>query len=708
MAVADAPTRALGTLGPGTYRGWADALADAAEHIPDLRYPWSREIFTKMRLDPTLTSILAAYVRPIVAAPWQVDPAGASEAHARAVADSLGLPLIGERQKPGSPRRRGVQWRTHIQLAAAGVLTWGHMPFAPWYDVTSGRAVLAGLPERMPQSLTGIDVDESTGDLVGVRQQPSKNGLASIEEVKIPAKDLIYYVHDREGSAWWGRSMLRSAYAPWLLKQDTLRVHATTLRRFGAGTPVMEPVAGYTPTRAETEAAQVVASNVRVGDYGGAVTPGFSLRIKGIEGSIPDALPFLRYLDEQMARMSLASVLDLGSTPNGSRALGAEFGDLLALALNGIGQSLAGTANKLCVDLTDYNEGEQAPSPCLVVGDVGANPAELASSIADLVSKGGLTMDDGLEDFVRDGLRLPSKVKPVTTEPVGPAGTEKESDGIPADMQGDSKDGQTLAASSRYRTVTAKDGGYRALTDIEAKAGLDPKTIDELTDAAVADAVERWAPIGADWIRQVVEAVQAAAEAGDLASLATWLPDLTDAQAAIIATIADGAAAGAETAADELESQGTPAMAPAITGSDYTAPARALAALIASGLASAALSSATRWGAGDATSATVAGHVRTDLEALSGAYITDRMGAAVQQGLGAGRAAVLEAAPPHARFYASAVRDKSTCAACQANDGREYASLDEGLVDFPAGGYALCLGQSRCRCMLFVRVEDYL
>jgi hypothetical protein len=64
--------------------------------------------------------------------------------------DSLDLPLMGKDDEPGPVRRRGVQWLAHLELVVSGVLTWGHMPFEPVYEIKDGQAVLASLDERLP------------------------------------------------------------------------------------------------------------------------------------------------------------------------------------------------------------------------------------------------------------------------------------------------------------------------------------------------------------------------------------------------------------------------------------------------------------------------------------------------------------------------------------------------------------------------------
>jgi hypothetical protein len=417
MPAKDAPTRPIGTLGGGNTGFYDSWWGDVIEHVPDLQYPISVRTFARMRHDPTLTSVLAAYTGPIRSAPWHVDPAGASAKMTKVVADSLGLPILGSTAKPGARRQRGVRWRDHLRLALLH-LTYGHMIFEPVYEVDGDAAYLAELPERMPHSVSMLWVDQATGEFQGISQNHSQARAVNVTSPEIAADRLLMYVHDREGSAWFGRSLLRPAFGSWLFKQDTLRVHATSLRRFGAGTPTMEPLAGYTPTAAEIQQAARAAAAVRVGDTGGVTTPGFTLRIKGVEGDIPDAMPFLRYLDEQMAREALTSVLDLGSTATGSRALGTAFLDVLGQALQAAAEEIADTATgSLAAKIVEFNEGPDAAVPQIVVGDVGASEKALAQTVATLVQAGALSMDDDLEAWVRDVFDLPARTTPRPAPP---------------------------------------------------------------------------------------------------------------------------------------------------------------------------------------------------------------------------------------------------------------------------------------------------
>jgi hypothetical protein len=407
VAATDAPLRALGSTNAswGNTYGYG-APTDPLEHVPELVFPASIPILAKMRTDATIASALAAYVTALVAAEWHIDPAGSTPAMARLCADSLGLPIAGEDpEQIGATRARGVKWKEHVRLMCLH-LVYGFMPFEPVYEIRDGKTYLRYLAERMPSTIVEVKVNED-GTLKSIVQEGvGKNALPN--GVEIPADRLIWYVSEREGANWTGRPLIRACYSAWLLKLDTLRVNAVSIARFGAGTPVMEPLPGTSPTTAQVIEAQRLASSVRVGQTGGAVPNGFTLRIKGVEGSIPDAIPTLRMYDEQLSRALLTSILDLGNTANGSRALGDNFADILQRSLQSIGDAAAETATQLCERLTSFNEGEDAISPIVRCGDVGASKAVIAQSITGLVQAGIVTPDASLDAYARDAYNLPA------------------------------------------------------------------------------------------------------------------------------------------------------------------------------------------------------------------------------------------------------------------------------------------------------------
>lgn len=722
MAVNDAPTRPIGTLGDGTGP-YGRLYTDLIEHVPDLWYPDSVRTYGKMRTDAALKSVLAAYINPMRSAPFYVNPDGASDRTVRALTDSLGLPLQGEDTPPGRDRNRGVSWTHHIRLAALS-LVYGHYGFEPVYRVegtgSDARAVLAALPERKPDTIDTIHVDDDTGALLGITQKRNARSRAGNTEPKIPADRLVWYVNDREGSAWWGQSILRAAFGPWLLKQETLRVHATTLRRFGAGTPVMEPLPGHTPTPAEIVQAQRAASSVRVGDSGGLATPGFRLRILGIEGRIPDGIPFLRYLDEQMARQALFSLLDLSGSPNGSRALGDTFLDVLTMALQAVADDLAATATEqIARPLTDYNDGEGAPVPAIEVGPVVAKDELVAASVGQLLASGALTHDPELEGWLRRTLGLPQRAAggpPVTA--VGAGGVAAAGRRLAAHRRAREREaiaGRVAAAdastaTSTTTTATTSSGTAstgttssdawpyrRALTDIEAAAALDPTAIDTAYTSIETTALTAWTAAAAALRDQLVADIEAAVDAGDLIGLATLTVDTSQAEDVFEAAATTAADQGITLAVDEADTAGvtlTPPDAPDVSGW-----ARSVAAVVVTGLALSAGKEALRLAGPDVPAADVAAGVRVFLDSLTDAAVREALGGVITGGISAGRLAAV-ASGPTARYYHSAILDKATCDACAAADGQEYPTLADAEAAFPAGPYRDCQGRWRCRCVI--------
>lgn len=408
---------------PTSYAGYVDdsglfgsILADTSEQIADLNWPASVYTYGLMRRDPQLAAVLNAVTLPIRRATWQVDPAGADPAAVQLVADGLGLAVKDAGYTPTAARTRGVRWSQHCRLSLLD-LVFGHAAFEERYDIVSGQARLAGLAERMPLTIQTIDVNPD-GTLKGIQQ----HGQPGSHVEPIPAHHLLWYAHEREGSAWQGHSLLRPAYAPWLLKREMLRALATGNRRFNAGVPTVEWAPGSDPTPAQMVEAQQYASAARVGDQsGGSLPPGATLRLVGLTGGSPDTLGFVRYLDQQMSRIALAGMLDLGETPNGSRALGAEFVDLFLLTIQTIADGHAEEiTGQTAARLVAYNLGDEAPVPVVCVSDVGSKREVTAEAIRILMDCGAVAADPALESWVRREWRLPERVAPYLLHPPGP------------------------------------------------------------------------------------------------------------------------------------------------------------------------------------------------------------------------------------------------------------------------------------------------
>jgi hypothetical protein len=393
MPLSDAPRTAAGSMGT-TY----DALAlDLFENVPELTFPLSLATYSKMRNDPQISTVLKAYTYPLRSATYAINPKGCRDEVVELCADAWGLPIAGDNDGPGPARRRGVQWDDHLRIALL-MLPFGFSPFAQRYEIGGdpARARLAELSERLPQTITDIETNDD-GSLKGIKQ----NGQKEL----IPANHLLWYVHEREGAAWQGRPMIRESYGPWLLKNEMLRVLGQSNRRFGMGVPEVQAPPGAPPADV-TQAAQI-AAGFRAGDQAGIGMPsGFSFNLKGMTGSAPDTLGFIRYLDSAIAASVLANVLSLPDAATGNRALGDTIIGLLQMSWKTTAREITGPATQLNVQMVDYNFGEDEPVPAVLCTDIN-RPEVTSEAISSLVTCGALTPELGLENDLRIRYSLP-------------------------------------------------------------------------------------------------------------------------------------------------------------------------------------------------------------------------------------------------------------------------------------------------------------
>lgn len=431
MPIADGPRAAAGYASDVTLYG--NLVTDLTETIPALAWPENITTYAAMRNDTQIGAVLRAYVLPLQSAHWAWDPAGCKAEVVKMCADAFGLPILGNDKSASGPfRRRGVLWEDHLEKAL-DMLIYGHMPFAIGGEVRRNEGGelkwhLEELSERMPSTITRMEVNDN-GSLKSITQFGAKGD--------IPASNLLWYVHGRRGGNWAGRSMLREAYAPWLLKHEMWRVLATSGRRFGTGIPVVNAPAGATD--AQIEMAARLAASMRVGDQSGIGLPeGYTAQIAAMTGQLPDILGFVRYLDQQIATSVLATLLNLDSSPNGSRALGDTMLGLLTMSWKATAREVALPVNRLAANMVDWNYGEDEPVPTLrCIGLSNSTP----EAIQMLMNAGAIKYDPNLEQAARRLVDLPQadpNYEPEIPPVLKPGDPGADEDAPTGDPKGDS------------------------------------------------------------------------------------------------------------------------------------------------------------------------------------------------------------------------------------------------------------------------------
>ncbi|HEX5813483.1 MAG TPA: hypothetical protein VFY38_15355 [Pseudonocardia sp.] len=391
---------------------------DETETTPELRWPLSISVYEQMRTqDSQVVSVLRAVSLPVQRTPWRIDPAGAKSRVAQFVADELGLPVVGKEPKAAPRTRDRFSWSQHLQEALL-MLPFGHMFFEQVYRVDEGgdRAHLRKLAPRMPRSIDQIKVAPD-GGLISITQ--CATATAAGPQRPIPVERLVAYVHQKEGGDWKGRSLLRPAYKNWLIKDRLLRVDAQTIERNGMGVPFYKAA----ETEVDLSAGLAMSRAWRAGETAGSAAPfGADMVLRGVEGTLPQALPSIRYHDEQIGRAVLAHFLNLG-TQTGSWALGTTFADFFTLSLQTLAQQIADTATQHIVeDLVDINFGPSEPAPRVVFDEIGSRQAATAQALKALADVGLISPDEVLKESVRQQYGLPP-VDPDTADPAPkPAG----------------------------------------------------------------------------------------------------------------------------------------------------------------------------------------------------------------------------------------------------------------------------------------------
>lgn len=408
---------------PATEIGYANAsgnwwLYDETETTPELRWPLSIGVYEQMRTqDSQVVSVLRAVSLPVLRTPWRIDPAGAKARVVQFIADELGLPIVGKEPKPTLRARDKFSWSDHLSQALL-MLPFGHMFFEQLYRVDPGgdRAHLRKLAPRMPRSIAQIDVAPD-GGLISITQSPLIAQGATEPLRPIPVARLVAYVHQKEGGNWLGRSLLRPAYKNWLIKDRLLRVDAQTIERNGMGVPLYKAA----ETETDLSAGLTMAKAWRAGETAGSAAPfGADMVLRGVDGTLPEALPSIRYHDEQIGRAVLAHFLNLG-TQTGSWALGTTFADFFTLSLQTLAQQIADTASQHIVeDLVDINFGLSEPAPRIVFDEIGSRQAATATALKALADAGLISPDEILKQSVRQQYGLPPVDPNAPAVPVPP------------------------------------------------------------------------------------------------------------------------------------------------------------------------------------------------------------------------------------------------------------------------------------------------
>lgn len=758
-----APKPPLSTRGYVEDAAFDSLLADMLETVREVAWPTSVQTYQLMRHDAKLSAILDGYSLQIERATWQLDGAGCRPEVVKLVADDLDL-TVKDKDEPGAARTRGVSWPDHLQ-AALTMLVFGHSGFELQAEMADGKARLVGLWDRPQHTIEQIHVEPKTGAFNGISQELA---LGPFDKAEIGPERLAWYAHRREGAQWFGRSILRPAYAPWLFKREMMRAAATANRRFAMGIPTVEWAKDATPSPQQFSEAQKAITAARVGDTAGVtMPPGAMMRLVGLSGSTPDTMAFVQWLDQQMSTMALMGHLDLGQTATGSRALGETFIDSWLLALESIGKEIADAATRqVAARIVQWNWGKDEPVPRVTVSGIGSRREVTAQSLQLLLQSGALAPYPELSAWVAREYRLPDPPppeQPVQVQspgvPDGEQETEPEPEPEPEELAEESPEVAAAAAVEVPQQSLPLPPGFRparppektadpasaskrtpvryeqpALIDVQAqtedetaeteqqRTEREMRQVEQDHTAALAALLAAWPLLAAPIVPPLAQAASEAAAAGTVATLAT-LTVGAEATAAVVQRIRDALAGLAGTSAGraraESAAQGVDLAVPDVDTGRLDALAEATAELLIGGYRSAAARAAMNATSPDVDPEDVAEAVRNATEDLTRTatsqqrgqqrgFVAGELAAALQAAIHAGRAAAfraLEALGVPFVLVADETLDPNTCGPCAAIHRTEFDTVREAFAAYSRYGYRQCEGRRRCRGQLRARIR---
>lgn len=336
------------------------SMQDSDAWNPDLVGVEGLRTLDRMHVsDPTVTAVMRAYMAPIMAARWEVEPAS-DDARAVDAADLVREQLFSLE----------CSWEDFIEEALEH-LVFGFYPFELIWEISEGQAVLRDLAPRPPVEIEEIRSDArgrflgieqeltepETGDLPpGVDLGRMRGGKAG--RVFIPAEKLCHVVRARRGANFAGRSILRGAYKPWWIKKELEMLAGIALERRSLGVDVMKLPPDATPDQqAEMETALMGLHNREAQFL--TVPSGYEYVLEGLRGSVLDPKSMIEYCDISIARAGSAEFIAMGAGSTGSFAQHADKTSLFMQGLGSTTRAIKAAINRQVIPhIVRYNLGD--------------------------------------------------------------------------------------------------------------------------------------------------------------------------------------------------------------------------------------------------------------------------------------------------------------------------------------------------------------
>lgn len=445
--------------GPGTsnYQGYIDS-----DYNPKLDGQVGIDVYNEMRKsDSVVGASLMVMKLPILGTKWFVEPASNDEEDVdiASFVESNLMEIVED------------TWSSFLRQTLL-MLPYGVMVFEKVYqNVEWNGQTKMGLKKLAPRLPDSIYRWETSSGGEGMTQLKNDGN-----SVSIPMDKLVVFVLNKEGSNWWGRSILRQAYKPWFLKQRVSKIDAISLERQGIGIPMITLPEGHKID--DEEKAETLVKNLRAHEKSFLVLPSpewkaefMDMNAKGTRD--PDV--FIQRQDREIMLNTLSQFLQLGAAgSSGSWSLSKDQSQLFLISLEAIANNIKDTINNSVIKQLVRFNFDVNRYPTLEYGELGTvDWTKLSSAIKSLYDSDSIRPDDRLRSRLREIMGLPDEEETEETkeEPVG----EKEE--------------EEKKETSEYKEKRFSNTEYwRELTFAERKVDLE--RVESFLDNAQDDFVE--------------------------------------------------------------------------------------------------------------------------------------------------------------------------------------------------------------------------
>jgi hypothetical protein len=379
----------LGVAGDNTSNG----QIRADEFLPELRGKKAIRKYREMRdNDSTIGAVMYATEQVLRDVDLKVMPANDTPQAKReaefveSVLDDMDHTLDDHVAEALSSLSYGFAWFEVIYKRRTGPTTRSDKGRSKYSD---GRMGVRKIAIRAPWTISRFDVDNQTGDVLGIYQDGSRYNNTNY----IPTRKSLYYRTTSLNGDPAGRSILRNAYTSYEYVNNLQSIEAIAVERELAGIPVARIPAEYLSGDATAAQSgfvnnlQGILRDVKFNEQGYIILPsdtypdkdGAPTNHKLVDVELMssngtrniDIDPVVRRYQHDISRSVLSEFLMLGGGNTGSYALSKSKTDLFLRALESYIQAIVDVLNKQLVErLWELNGLKYDLMPQIVAGDV--------------------------------------------------------------------------------------------------------------------------------------------------------------------------------------------------------------------------------------------------------------------------------------------------------------------------------------------------